>query len=368
MKPYNVEIFDREMQYVCNSLVDEIKFKSDYLDPEKYKIDLVNVSLDKGYLVHIQRDKEDYIGIISSFEEKKKGITAVTVTEIPFLFDEEVLIDVNDFNYSLEEYIKKWIEFLYVNGDEQMKLPLDISIHSRTEDWIIDYKIENEPEEDEEDPPIEVAFINVFDDLILPAFTSYQVKLDCSIDLKRKRIVIDICKNENEPIVIEADLPNIIEKNITIRHNRKQTNKVIVYDEENYNNSVTYYLHSDDSFDTGDYDRQLPVEYKLLKCKKKTEKGESGEEVIVQTFLEVAEEKAMDTFNKNKYTNLIELEMLLDDELIKPTEMKVGQVVKVISNGVIYDSILTAKEINKTITLIFGTVRLELTKFLKGRA
>ena len=40
----------------------------------------------------------------------------------------------------------------------------------------------------------------------------------------------------------------------------------------------------------------------------------------------------------------------------------------IISEGVSYTSILSGREIDTTVTLIFGTIRLELTKTLKGRA
>ena len=48
--------------------------------------------------------------------------------------------------------------------------------------------------------------------------------------------------------------------------------------------------------------------------------------------------------------------------------MKIGQVVHVIGNGISYETVLTAREIEETTTLIFGFIRLELTKILKGRS
>lgn len=89
--------------------------------------------------------------------------------------------------------------------------------------------------------------------------------------------------------------------------------------------------------------------------------------IVVKTFEEVALEKATETFGKNKYTNLIEVEVLNDDLLIVPRQLKIGQVVSVISDGTVYSSILSGRKTDSTTTLIFGTVRLELTKLLKGR-
>ncbi len=93
-----------------------------------------------------------------------------------------------------------------------------------------------------------------------------------------------------------------------------------------------------------------------------------GEVTALSIFIEKAHDKAYQTFSKNKYDNLIELEMAIDDDLINPMALKTGQVVNIISEGVSYTSILSGREIEDTTTLIFGTIRLELTKTLKGRA
>lgn len=368
MRQYNVEIFDKEMKFVCNSIVEDIKYREDYIDPERYDVDLVGVTdIGINYFVHIQNSEEDYVGIVKSYEEKKAGVLHVTVGELPSIFDVEWLIDVNDFDYTFEEYIKKLIKAIYIDGDASMKMPFNITISSRTEDWSIEYDVENEPDEDEEEPPVKVAFVNVFDDVILPAFTSHQIRLDYKINLNTRTIDIDIGKNENEVITIEADLPNIIEKSVIIRKASSMTNKVIVYNEANYNESVTYYLHPNDEFDKIDADRITPVEFKLLHASEETDKDDDGNEYVSKTFEEVAYEKAAESFGRNKFTNLIELTVVNNDDLIFPKEMKIGQEVAVISDGTIYRSILTGREIRNSTKLIFGTIRLELTKLLKGR-
>lgn len=365
MRPYNIEIFDRSMNFVANTITETVKYKSDYLDSEKYKISLVGVSgIPTNSFIHITRDDEDYVGIVSQTDDKADGTVSVTVSEIPSLFDVDILVDVNDMsNYTLEEYIEKWIKELFIEGDTSMALPFEIVVSSTTSDWVIDYDVKNEPREDETEPTVLVAEMNLYDDIILPAFTQYQIRLDYSVNLNTRRITIDIGKNESDEIVIESDLPNIISKSVVIKKANRQTNKVIVYNSEDYTESITYYLHSDDSFDTEDTDRIIPVEYKLLDAKE-----ERDEDVVTKTFEEAAHEKAESTFSKNKYTNLIELEILNDDDLINPTHLKIGQVVSVISEGIAYNSILTGREVNNTTTLIFGTLRLELTKIMKGRA
>ena len=93
-----------------------------------------------------------------------------------------------------------------------------------------------------------------------------------------------------------------------------------------------------------------------------------GEVTALSIFIEKAHDKAYQTFSKNKYDNLIELEVAVDDDMVNPMKLKVGQVVNIVNEGVSYTSILSGREIEDTTTLIFGTIRLELTKTLKGRA
>jgi hypothetical protein len=74
---------------------------------------------------------------------------------------------------------------------------------------------------------------------------------------------------------------------------------------------------------------------------------------------------AYNKFANLAYSNLIEITVMKGDALIHPEEMQFGQVVKIISGGVEYSSILTGREIGQNIKLIFGTVRLDLTKILR---
>lgn len=87
-----------------------------------------------------------------------------------------------------------------------------------------------------------------------------------------------------------------------------------------------------------------------------------------QEMQERSDDQAARLFGGIKYHSLIELTMLNDDSLVLPAEMEIGQLVNIISSGVSYASILTAKSISKTTTLTFGTLRLDLTKILKARA
>ena len=462
MKQFNIEIFDENFNFIFNTTADKTKYKEDYLDPEKAKV-VVNsdARINVNSIIRMYRDNEDFSGIITDVKAKDDGTTEVTYTSVESLFDREVLIDVGQITGTMEQYMKSLMDALYVtNSDLSQRLPMTIEAVTSTTEWSFDYKIENEPDEDEEAPPRLVAFVNILDDLIIPAFTQYGIVLDWTFDFNNKLIKVYITKNEADPITIEPELPNVIDETITIRKAKKRINKVNIWNSQDYEREITYYLHSDDSFDTIDSDRVVPVNYKNLKvsadnnqkCIKKkvselkseyskiksyngmdpeertqedideaiyymddvnnfmsfgwtfnssdsliydadsivvgqetwTEEDEFetaieawaetaaaetyGEVTALSIFIEKAHDKAYQTFSKNKYDNLIELEMAIDDDLINPMTLKTGQVVNIISEGVSYTSILSGREIEDTTTIIFGTIRLELTKTLKGRA
>ena len=462
MKQFNIEIFDENFNFIFNTTADKTKYKEDYLDPEKAKV-VVNsdARINVNSIIRMYRDNEDFSGIITDVKAKDDGTTEVTYTSVESLFDREVLIDVGQISGTMEQYIKGLMDALYVtNSDLSQRLPMTIEAVTSTTEWSFDYKIENEPDEDEESPPRLVAFVNILDDLIIPAFTQYGIVIDWTFDFNNKLIKVYITKNEADPITIEPELPNVIDETITIRKAKKRINKVNIWNSQDYERSITYYLHADDSFDTTDSNRVTPVNYKNLKVSadnnqkcitKKVSELKSeyskiksynsmdpdertqedideavyymdeindfmsfgwtfnsldsliydansiivgqetwtdddefetdieawaetaaaetyGEITALSIFIEKAHDKAYQTFSKNKYDNLIELELAVDDDLIKPMSLKVGQVVNIISEGVSYTSILSGREIEDTTTLIFGTIRLELTKTLKGRA
>jgi hypothetical protein len=90
--------------------------------------------------------------------------------------------------------------------------------------------------------------------------------------------------------------------------------------------------------------------------------------IYAQAVADAMAVKVGSTFAKNKYCNLIELSALATDPMINPLNMQMGRIVEIIHDGVIYNSVLSGREVGSGIVkLIFGTVRLELTSYLKGR-
>ena len=234
MKQFNIELFDENFTFLFNTTADKIKYKEDYLDPEKAKV-IVNsdARINANSIIRLYRDEEDYAGIITDVKAKDDGTTEVTFSSVESLFDQEVLIDVGQISGTMEQYMKSLMDGLYVtNSDVSQRLPLSIEAVTSTSDWSFDYKIENEPDEDEEPPERLVAFVNILDDLIIPGFTQYGIVLEWTFDFNNKLINISITKNEADPVTIEPELPNIIDETITIRKAKKRINKVNIWNSQ----------------------------------------------------------------------------------------------------------------------------------------
>ena len=80
MKPYEVEIFDRNFNFKFNALLDEkdFSYKFDAISPEKNTIPITSdfkpsaLSTEprapRGWYIRIFRDDEEYKGVITGFE------------------------------------------------------------------------------------------------------------------------------------------------------------------------------------------------------------------------------------------------------------------------------------------------------------
>lgn len=131
-----------------------------------------------------------------------------------------------------------------------------------------------------------------------------------------------------------------------------------MYNEEDYTQKIVYYLTKNNEITTEDRDRITPVICGQVTAKATTK----------ITFEEAAQSKVEKTLKTSEYDNLIEITVSVDDPLVRPTQLQIGQTVEIISDGMRYNTVLTGiNYASEKITLIFGAIRLELTKILKRR-
>lgn len=274
MKPYEVEIFDRNFNFRYNALIDEsgFSYKYDALSIEKNNVTLLDdITVRKSANSGTAGDRticlSDYIrimgknievsGIIIKIE-KKDNTTVITYSDLSMLFDHEVMINTEDITKTyIEDYLRKLLlqEFSTTSDTTQRIYGLSVTASTHTPgtfDWYNTNDVK--------------SIINLYNDYIQPAFRNYLVLTKITLNIPSKTVSVDIRKADSSSVkVIEGSLKNVVADNYTLRQDGDEINKVTLYDVKNdaytrYN----YYLHASDySYSQTDSDRLVPVNNKV---------------------------------------------------------------------------------------------------------
>lgn len=354
MRAYNVEIFDTDMNLVSHTNVNEPKYNADYLSNAKNKIQIPSESIiEEGHYIRITKGDIEYFGVIDNIEYSGINDSVMEIEYISFIdyfFEAKIVFDTNQQgSIPLETCLANIINSHWINNSDvsQNISGLTVEITSETSTWGFNLKSDTQG--------MHHCIIGFRDTLIKRSATQYYIFINVDPDFQNKSIKLTIGVNNKSPVLIETSLPNILKRSISIKKTTNTLNKLIVYNTANYTQTRSYYLHSNGKFDTKDIDRLIPVSFETTAVT--VNEG--------STFAKEADSAAAEAFGQVSYNNLIELELSVDDKMIVPRTLELGQLVNVIHDGRITASILTGFEIDKTITLIFGTVRLDLTKILK---
>ena len=360
MRAYNIEFFNPQtFELIYHTNLQDIEYAEDYINPTTADI-TINLSdaslLSTGDYVRISRGDLEIFGLVEEVSSKSKCQTQIKYGSFLNTFDKDILFNTDKqgtgaFEEVMAQMIDEiWINSATFNGSDAFENIKGLSVHttSRTLSWTLGLETSSEQ--------THFCKVNSFlDTFVSGAMSKYNVSFRVEVNPTAKTIDIYIGKVASGTKTIEADLPNILSKDITIAQNFNEVNKLLVYDASSFeplNNPAIYYLHSDDSYDRKNEDRIYPI---IRRCELVNPSGD-------QTFEELAEEKAKEVLGGIERNNYIELEINRDDTLIQPDLLEYGQEVNIISNGTKYVSVFTGREIDgDTETLIFGTLRLNLT-------
>lgn len=354
MKQYNVEIFRRDFSLRSHTVVGDVRYSVDYLSPVLNSITVFNCEAEKGDYIRISNRNEEFFGIVRLVTSQDRKTINISYASFLSVFETSVLFNTDlQGTSTLETVLKNLITAMYINNPDSAQniTGLTIQTTSATVNWGFNLKSDTEGKHH--------CIIDFYNVIITRALEKYSVVIGVHPDVQAKTITLTIGKIQGEKI-IEADLRNIISKNIVIKDTDKDINKLVVYDTADYSTKRIYYLHSDYSYSMVDTDRVTPVVQEIHGLT--AEEGETA-----RSFAQVADSDAANVFSSIEYNNLIELVMANDDALVKPYEMEIGEILHVISKGTIYTSVLTGKTIAEQTQLTCGTIRLDLTKILKRR-
>ncbi len=354
MKPYNVEVFTQRFEMVANTNINEVTHKEDYLSSDENTITVFPMpGIAKEDYIRISRDDEEYVGVITEITygtDRSKELMVISYKPLMELLNTDILFDVDlQQTGTLEGFIADRITEMFIDNEDEAQNISGLSVVEKTQtpDWYFHIT--------PKDSGGHYNIVNLIDSVIIPAMEKYGVLVKPVLDIQERTIRIEIGRVQASTFIIEADLPNVINKQITIKSVSSDVNKLIIYDAADYENKVVYYLHNDLSYDRKDEDRITPVNCEITSVQ--VEEGHSFDSAAIS--------EAYNKFANLAYSNLIEITVMKKDALIHPEEMEFGQVVSIVSDGVAYSSILTGREIDQNIKLIFGTIRLDLTKILR---
>lgn len=357
MQQFNVDIFDRSMSFVDNAVIDATSIDDDYVSASLNIVEIPSTQLvENGQFIRLQNKDYYFFGLIT---EVSPGEFATRIGFKSFLtvFDEEVLFDTNwqgtgraATRPTLETVIRNFISDTYINpSDTYQSLPLVVNIDATITE-ALDWSFGIRPEKDTS----HYAVANLYSDVIVRAIKEYGIAITVEPVFYDHKIHLTITKRPT-PFKISADQNNVVVKTLKYSDKNVGINKLIVYNADNYNQSLTFYVHPDKTWNTTNSNRITPVVRGI--------KLVTPQESTVDSFVEAATEAAYSELSSSSWDNCIELEVYADDVNITPMELYIGQVVEVYYKGASYKSILTGRVLDgDKITLIFGSERIEYTK------
>ena len=381
MNQYDVNFFDSDLTNIHHDIVAEtISIDEDYLSPavSTIKIGLTKTVVERNF-IYIT-GTATFFGVVT--EVTDDGYQT-TVKFKPFIgiFDQQVLFKTSFQNkdgmatspISLEQVLADLITQYWISSSDsnQNITGLSVTTTSSTTTWGFDIEAgftkqttDSAGNSVEEDIPY--AITDMYSVLIKRAMSDYGVAINATVNFNRKSIALRIGTNSTSQS-IEADSDAITISEFTISKASSLTNKLEIWNVDDFTQKVYYYLYSDHTYGTDNKDRVLPVVEEIKTAQKTDEQKDSNGTVTTAaiTFEEAAKTVADDTFGGTTWDNLIELEMANENTTVKPNNLQLGQTALIIHNDSVYSSILTGKKISDNITLIFGTVRVDLTKKLK---
>lgn len=343
---YKAEFFSPSLDFKSAFPLDEsCLIAVDYLTMDCFDIDIQqkNIKVSKGDLCRISRINggvvQDFVVADCSCAETK---SSVSLRPLQALLDVDVYNDgISDcaawLNNEVEEYLVK-------NSDACQNRPI---------------VVENQTDAAVRPISINETTANLLD-VMATALTTYRVIVQTALDLQNKKIVFAI-QQMSATATLEADLDNVVEKEIVLGDSYGSKNKYILRRTQTDQDSGTvkvletraYYLHPDGSVDDNNENRITPVFWAL------------GELEDSETWEADALSRAEEALTPEQYDNEIRLDYKKDDPLTVPEEILIGTEVVVYAGGSAYKSLLTGREWNGNIhRLIFGCVRTDLTKKL----
>lgn len=334
---YRVEFFNDQLEFQSAALVSaQQRIELDYLAFDAFSLETPDVTCEKGWFVHIVDGTTLIADGVVSDVEPKKNYQLVAVKPLQALFDVEVFASPIA---NVVQWLGAQITAQFINNaDALQNRPIVVTATGTAGGLEMDGQT-----------------INLLE-VMSEALTTYGIVCDCALDLVNMKVTVQIYK-QTATAVLESDLPNVIERTVTLGDSYGAANKCIVQGVDSagaVQATATYYLHPDGTVDTQNSNRITPVFWTLRQQSYKAEE-----------FAEKAQIAAQQALTPKAFDNEIQLTYRTGDKIASPMEMAIGTAATIYVNGTAYNSLLTGRAIQgERVTLTFGQVRTALTKQL----
>ena len=351
MQWYNIEIFTPDLSYRSSNQTTETEVDIDYLAISNSKVVLPAIRASEGDYIRISGHGSRHIGIVTGCTDSDKGYE-IQFKPMLALLDVDVHMTQDGLKTSLEQWLADIMNATYRDSDDEKQniTGFGAAAGSQTQDAILDF---------------DGNIVNLYQ-MASMAFLRYGVVVSFDIDLKKKRLRVTVEKVTAERKVIEADMLNILSASFVIKQADQTVNKMVIYNDADESQTATFYLLGDGTIseDVNAEGRLSPV---VFSTEYVTYEEPEKPKEDAKTFHDIAYERAYSRMSLPVYNNLIEIEVMNDDGLVQPQKLQIGQQATIIRNNTAYQTMLTGKKVGDTTILVFGAVRLELTKKLKRR-
>lgn len=364
MRRYEVIFFDQDLEYQHHDSVDDPGIKDDYISIQNNSMEItLTDKVHVGHYVHLKSDDYSFFGVVTDVKPEKNQLK-VTFKSFLSVFDEDVLFDTDSQkknttdpgggskinSKSLEATLKDIIEENYVYSDDPFQnLSLSVIATDTVPRWGLNLTSDTEG--------THYCLVGLYRVLIVNAMKKYGVALSVKPNF-RDRIVYIVITTSQRVLDVDGDLGNVDIKTLTVDDRPNGTNKLTVYNTNNYDQYIDFYVHPDKSWDSEDEDRIVPVVRDV--------KGAYPDSTISdpnEAFESAALDVAYGLLSGLTWNNLIEMETAPDDELIQPLTLEFGQLISLHYKDSVYESILTGIEVNsKSVMLTLGSERINFTK------
>lgn len=331
---YRIEFFSQQIEFIGGSpLIGDVDIVQDHMTFEAFSVMIPkSVGQKKGDLCRITSTQHIMDGIVSDVQPEAGAVT-VSVRPLQALFDQDFFW--TGAQADAASWMAQTLRALYIDNEDTAAL-LPLTITKSVTGGYVDFDGDT---------------VNVLD-YIAELLLQQTIAVDCRMDTAGKSIDVTILRR-GTGVTIQADLENVLEREITIGDKYGAANAAVVADKDTGETIGMWFLHPDGSIDKTDEDRITPVKYATL-----------------YATSDDAAEKAEQALRREESDIEIVLTYRKGDMIVQPLTLLQGTRASIYVGGTVYRAVLTGRElIGETVRLTFGAIRTELTKklIIEGR-